>query len=202
MEIKTFIQELASDAPTPGGGGVSALTGAMAAALASMTASLTLGKKKYAAYTTDLQQIITTMQQLSGELLAQISADAVGFEPLAKAYGIPKTASHRDEILEVALVKATEVPFTVLRLLNDVVPVLEQLLIQGSRLMQSDVGVAAATCRGALEGSVLNVYVNTRLMKNRDQAKEMNQRADKLVTGLSLRCQQVYQQVSEQLQSN
>lgn len=200
MELEQFMHDLASKAPTPGGGGASALSGATAAALASMVVNLTQGKKKYAAYADELAQILTTTQQLITDLLAQIPADAAAFAPLADAYRIPKEAPQRAAILEAALVQATSVPLAVLRQLDSLVPLIESLVTKGSQIMQSDVGVAAVTCRSALEGAVLNVYVNTRLMHDRQQALALNAEAAALVNDNVIRCQRVYQQVMAKLQ--
>ncbi|WP_137638093.1 cyclodeaminase/cyclohydrolase family protein [Loigolactobacillus binensis] len=200
MELEQFIQEIASAAPSPGGGGASALSGATAAALASMVVNLTQGKQKYAGYADELAQILVATQQLITDLLAQIPADAAGFVPLAKAYRIPKDDPQRAEILESALVQATTVPLAILKQLDTLVPLLEGLLTKGSKLLQSDVGVAAATCRSALEGTVLNVYVNTRLMQDRQEAATLNATAAALVNDNVIRCQRVYQQVVAKLQ--
>ncbi|MFC6171455.1 cyclodeaminase/cyclohydrolase family protein [Loigolactobacillus jiayinensis] len=200
MELEQFMHDLASGAPTPGGGGASALSGATAAALASMVVNLTQGKKKYAAYTAELQAILTATQHLIPELLAQIPADAQGFAPLTEAYRMPKTDPQRAPVLEAALVEATRVPLAVLRQLDGLVPLIEALLTKGSQIMQSDVGVAAVACRSALEGAVLNVYVNTKLMADRQQAAALNATAAALVNDNAIRCQRVYQQVVAKLQ--
>ncbi|MFL2029661.1 cyclodeaminase/cyclohydrolase family protein [Loigolactobacillus zhaoyuanensis] len=200
MELEQFMQDLASAAPTPSGGGASALSGATAAALASMVVNLTQGKRKYAAYAEELQQILVATQQLLTDLLAQIPADAAAFAPLAHAYSIPKSDPQRTVILEAALVQAASAPLVLLRQLATLVPLLETLLTKGSQIMQSDVGVAAAACRSALEGAILNVYVNTQLMQDRQQAATLNAAAAVLVNDNVIRCQRVYQQVAAKLQ--
>lgn len=201
MEMKDFMTKLGSAAATPSGGGAAALNGATATAMASMVAQLTVGKKKYAAYEANLKAIIHEMAQLNRAFLTQINADAKGFAPLAKAYSIPKTDPNREAILNAALLKATAVPFEILKLANALLPVLEQLLVQGSRLLQSDVGVAATTLRSTLEAAVLNIYVNTQLLTDQNQAAVLNQQAEALVAPAVVRCQAVYQQVLTQLQA-
>ncbi|MDR2664773.1 MAG: cyclodeaminase/cyclohydrolase family protein, partial [Oscillospiraceae bacterium] len=90
MTYTEFANALASSSPTPGGGGAAALAGALGVALGSMVGSLTLGKKKYADVQGDIERIMESAAALRGELLALIDGDAAAFEPLSRAYGIPK----------------------------------------------------------------------------------------------------------------
>ena len=106
-----FLAELAGKAPTPGGGGASALAGAAGVALGNMVGSLTVGKKKYAAVEADIQALNARAEALRGELEALVQADAEAFAPLAAAYGLPKDtpeqAAHKAAVLEKALDAAT-----------------------------------------------------------------------------------------------
>jgi len=90
-DFNVFLDELASSAPVPGGGGASAACGALAAALASMVANLTTGKKKYAQYEDDIQRILREAEAKRKELVSLADADAEAFAPLAKAYSLPKS---------------------------------------------------------------------------------------------------------------
>ena len=94
-----FVTVLASNAPVPGGGGASALVGAIGTALGNMGGSLTVGKKKYADVEEEIIALKAKCDQLQKDLLEQIAQDAIGFEPLSKAYGIPKDNPDRDKIL-------------------------------------------------------------------------------------------------------
>ena len=107
---REFVEVLASSAPVPGGGGAAALVGAIGTALGNMVGSLTVGKKKYADVEAEIVALKAECDQLQKELLDQVPADAVGFEPLAKAYGIPKDNPDRDRILEEATIVACAVP--------------------------------------------------------------------------------------------
>ena len=180
--IHSFLNQLSSKAPTPGGGGASALLGAVGTSLASMVANLTSGKKKYAV--------------LTAELEALIDRDAEAFAPLAAAYGIPKGEPGRDETLEAALHTAAQVPLEILKTLVRAVPILEELLEKGSTLAVSDVGVAAAACRAAAQGAALNVYINTKLMKDRAYAAVLDVQTQELAQQADRRCDAVYQQVA------
>ena len=111
-----FVTVLASNAPVPGGGGASALVAAIGTALGNMVGSLTVGKKKYADVEEEIIALKAKCDSLQKELLDQIAADAKGFEPLAKAYGIPKDDPNRDQILEEATIVACQVPMKIMEL--------------------------------------------------------------------------------------
>lgn len=195
----TFIQQLATKEPVPGGGGASALMGAVAAALCSMVANLTSGKKKYVRYQEDIERILAQMQEEVAVCLDFIKADADAFYPLSQAYGIPKEEPGRDGILEEALVRACEVPLNILREAHKLLPVLKELQTKGSRLAVSDVGVAASACRGAAEGAAMNVYINTRLMKNRKYADEANEETKALLAECVKECREIYEEIADKL---
>lgn len=198
-KIDEFIKQLSSKAPVPGGGGASALIGAISVSLCSMVANLTSGKKKYAEYQEDLEAIISRTLQATENLLSLIQKDAEVFEPLASAYSIPAGEPGREEILEKALVKASSVPMEVLQEVSGITDILEQLLVKGTKLAISDVGVAASACRCAMESAVMNVYINTKLMKNRDYALKVNVDAESIVDKGTRVCNSVYSQILMEL---
>lgn len=185
MTMNKFIEELSSAAPVPGGGGASAMVAATGMALGSMVANLTSGKKKYAQYQEEIEEIIVKADRLSKELLEFMDKDAESFEPLAKAYGLPKDtpeeAAHKEEVMEKALVKASEAPLELMEKIVESISVLDRLSIIGSRIAISDVGVGVQFAKAALNGASLNVFINTKLMKNRAKADEMNERAEELI---------------------
>lgn len=195
MITEEFLTQLSSSAPVPGGGGVSALVGALSASLASMVGNLTTGKKKYAEYQQDIERIIDEAAGKRDELFGFIAKDAEAFEPLSRAYGIPKDEPGRDEKLEEALLHAAEAPLDLMKAIAGIVPMLEELSVKGSRLAISDVGVAAALAAAASKGAVMNVYINTKLMKNKDVAVQMNKEAAALLEDTVKRSEKVYDEV-------
>lgn len=199
METTTFLETLASKEPVPGGGGASAFVGALAASLGSMVANLTTGKKKYAAYEEDIQKILKEAEARRESLYGLIQKDAEAFAPLAKAYGLPKDAENRDSIMESALVTACEPPLSIMRETTAVVDFLEILQTEGSLLAISDVGVAATCARAALEGAVMNVFINTKCMKNREKAMQIDSEARMLLENGTKRCETIYKHVMEEL---
>ena len=190
-----FLDELSSGAPTPGGGGASAVCGGIAAALGSMVGNLTSGKKKYAEYQEEIEVAIGKCGKLVKEFEELGKKDEEVFEPLAKAYSIPKEQEGRDEILEGVLKQASTAPFEVVEKAYETSLVLARLAVIGSRLAISDVGVAAAACSTAAKGAAMNVYINTKSMKDREYAEDLNQKTMELVDETSALCDKVYEQV-------
>ena len=169
-----FVTVLASNAPVPGGGGASALVGAIGTALGNMVGSLTVGKKKYADVEEEIIALKAKCDQLQKDLLDQIALDAQGFEPLAKAYGIPKDAPGRDQIMEDATLVACRVPMKIMELCCESLDAIQVFADKGSRLAVSDAGCGAVCVKAALQAASLNVFINTKTLKNRALADEMN----------------------------
>ena len=113
---REFVAALASSAPTPGGGGAAALCGAVGAALCGMVASLTTGKKKYASVEREIQQLLESTNALQNKLLDQVRADAEGFQPLSRAYAIPREDPTRAAALQSAAETACTAPLEIMAL--------------------------------------------------------------------------------------
>ena len=173
---RTFVEVLASNAPAPGGGGAAALVGAIGTALGNMVGSLTVGKKKYADVEAEIIALQGKCSALQKELLDQVEADEKGFVPLAKAYGIPKDDPARAETLEKATVTACQVPVRIMELCCEAMEAIAVFAAKGSRLAVSDAGCAAVCVKAALQAASLNVFINTKTLKDRALAEEMNAR--------------------------
>ena len=205
MTVNEYLQVLSSKSPVPGGGGTSALGGAMGMALGSMVGNLITGKKKYAAYETDIRRLIGEAEKLQEQLVHLMNEDAAVFQPVSDAYRLPKETeeqlAYREQVLETTLKGACLVPIEVIRKSLEGLDVLEELLVKGSVLAVSDVGVGAAFLRTAINGAVLNVYINTRMMKNRELASELNRETKELQEQGIVRADRLYQQVLEKLEN-
>ena len=175
---RRFVEVLASDAPAPGGGGAAALVGAIGTALGNMVGSLTVGKKKYADVQDEIIALKAKCDALQTELLNQVEADEVNFLPLAKAYGIPKDDPNRDKVMEEATITACGVPMHIMELCCEAIDCIAVFAAKGSRLAVSDAGCAAVCCKAALQAASLNVFINTKSLKNRDVAEEMNRKVN------------------------
>ena len=179
---RKFVEVLASNAPAPGGGGAAALVGAIGTALGNMVGSLTVGKKKYAEVEEEIIALKAKCDALQTELLDQVLADDEGFVPLAKAYGIPKEDPNRDAILEEATITACAVPMHIMELCCEALDYIKVFAEKGSRLAVSDAGCGAVCCKAALQAASLNVFINTKSLKNREVAEEMNAKANGMLT--------------------
>ena len=175
---REFVTVLASDAPAPGGGGAAALVGAIGTALGNMVGSLTVGKKKYAAVEAEIIALKAKCDDLQKQLLDQVEADEVNFLPLAKAYGIPKDDPNRDKVMEEATIIACSTPMHIMELCCEAIEAITVFAEKGSRLAVSDAGCGAVCCKAALQAASLNVFINTKSLKNREVAEEMNAKAN------------------------
>lgn len=176
-----FLSELSSNAPVPGGGGASAAVGAFAAALGMMVTNLTIGKKKYADYEEEVKAVRDRLEGLRDQLIDLVDGDAVAFEPLSKAYSIPKDDPERDTIMENALYEASVVPMSIMETVLAAAKELEILVAKGSKLAVSDVGVGILFAQAAIEGASLNVYINTKSMKDRERAAALDAKVDAII---------------------
>ena len=198
--LSAFADQLAAKTPVPGGGGASAAVGALGAALCAMVANYTVGKPKYAAVETDVNAILTEAESLRARLLELVEEDAAAFEPLSKAYAIPKDDPGRDEVMERCLRQAAAPPMELLRLSCRAIELHRELLEKGSVMVLSDVGTGAALCCSALYGAWLNLKVNTKPMTDRDYAKRLNTQADELANKYWKLAGQIYESVMERYQ--
>ena len=201
--ILSFIEKLSSKAPVPGGGGASALAGALCGALTHMVAALTVGKPKYAAVETEMQQLLAQTEAITNRFLSLMDEDAIAFEPLAQAYRLPKETdeqkSEKARVMEEALKSAVQPPLRIMETCADAVSLIALCAEKGSVVAVSDAGVAASLCRAALEGASLNVFINTQLMQDRAYAETLNARARNLLSNVSAAADAVYRNVAARL---
>lgn len=197
--MKEFLEALSSKEPTPGGGGASALVAAVSCSLCSMVANLTTGKKKYAQYQEKIDEYLMVLEQKNLVLQNDIKKDAEAFAPLAAAYSLDKSTPDYDNIMEKALYDAAKAPLEILEDIYSLVPIIEDLTVCGSRLAISDVAVAAVCCKAALQGCSLNVFINTKSMKNEETAAGFNGRVDEILKDSNERLDKVYSEISSGL---
>ena len=171
---RKFVEVLASNEPAPGGGGAAALVGAIGTALGNMVGSLTVGKKKYADVEEEIIALKAKCDALQKDLLDQVEADEINFVPLAKAYGIPKDDPNRDTIMEEATMVACSTPVKIMELCCEAMEAIAVFAEKGSRLAVSDAGCGAVCVKAALQAASLNVFINTKTLKSREVAEEMN----------------------------
>jgi glutamate formiminotransferase / formiminotetrahydrofolate cyclodeaminase len=178
--VEPFIEQLAAPAATPGGGSAAAASGAMAAGLATMVASMSRGKKAYAQYEPQLSEIISRLSQLREELKASIDADAESYMSVMAAYKKSRESSAADGMIEAALKEATSVPLSVAERAREVLRITDELRPITNPNMKSDLVTAAALGRAAIEGALANVEINLESLKDADFASQVRHRTEAL----------------------
>ena len=205
LSCEKFLAELASKAPTPGGGGTAALVGAAGVALGNMVGSLTTGKKKYAAVEEKIQALNAKAETLRKELEALVQEDAEAFAPLAAAYGLPKDtpeqAADKERVMETALTRAALVPIKIMQKCLEGITLAYSYAVDGSTMAISDAGCAAVLCKAALQAASLNVFVNTKLMTNREFATALEHTAEQLLDAGTSYADEAFHYVNEKLRS-
>lgn len=203
QRCEVFLADLASNSPTPGGGGAAALVGAVGVALGNMVGSLTIGKKKYADVEPQIQSLNARAEALRRHLEQLVQADADAFSPLAAAYRLPKDtpeqAAHKAEVLAQALDGACAVPLDIMSACCEGITLAQEYAAKGSVLAVSDAGCAALFCKAALQAAALNVSINTQLMADKAHAAALNAKADAMLAEFVPIADTVYDKLSHQL---
>ena len=195
LSCEDFAKQLASAVPVPGGGGASALVGAIGTALGSMVGALTVGKPKYADAEPELLELMQKAEALRQELLHCVDADAAAFAPLAKAYSIPKDDPDHSAVMEQCLRDAAAIPMRILELCCEAIDLQRAFADKGSALAVSDAATGVVFCWSAMYGAAVNVKVNTKAMKDRAYAEKLNQHVDQLVEQYWKIAERVYEDV-------
>lgn len=203
QSCESFIEVLASKEPVPGGGGASALVGAVGTALGNMVGSLTLGKKKYADVQEDIIALKAKADKLQAELIELVAKDAEVFEPLSKAYGMPKETeaekAEKARVMAIVLQQACDVPYRIMEKCCEAIELHREFAAKGTAIAISDVGVGVAFCKSALMGASLNVFINTKSMADRAAAEEINQKTEAMLSRYTAMADDIYASVLERL---
>ena len=177
-KVSNFLDELASNSPTPGGGSVAALAGALGAALISMVGNLTVGKKKYEDVEEDIKKIISSSEKLRYELSQLIEEDVKVFNNFMATYKMPKETEDekkvRTEKIQQSLIEAAKVPLKVAYKCLDVLSLSQEVAEKGNVNVISDAGVAALLAKAALESAILNVKINLKMIKDERITEELS----------------------------
>lgn len=184
MTVAGFIEELASDSPAPGGGSVSALNGAIAAALTSMVGNLTIGKKKYADVEEEMREIVSKTTEIQKELLEAVDKDTDAFNVVFAAFKWPKETEEEKAARSAEIQRGTkiaaDVPMAVAEKAVDLMPLIEKVIMQGNQNSITDACCAMMACRYAVIGALLNVRINLGSIKDEAFVKEHADRAAEL----------------------
>jgi methenyltetrahydrofolate cyclohydrolase len=195
LSCEEFVQILGGKDPVPGGGGASALTGAIGTALGNMVGSLTLGKKKYANVESDIQALNDGAKAIEAHLLDLVERDAEVFVPLAAAYRNPEDK----KAMEACLLEATLVPLDIMNQCCRAIELLQAYSQKGSRMAISDAGAGAAILGGALKAASLNVFINTASMADTQKAAELNTEAEAMLNEYGSLAEEIFSAVKTSL---
>ena len=194
-----FVEVLATKAPVPGGGGASAMVGALATALGNMVGSLTVGKKKYAAVEEEMWALKDRCDRLQKDFLHLVERDAEVFEPLARAYSMPKNTeeekAEKARVMEIVLRDACSVPMEIMEKCCEAIDIIAVFAEKGSVIANNDEGVGAAFAKSALQSASLNVYINNKSMGVRGQAAELNAKCDRMLEEYSGKADAIFDNV-------
>ncbi|HEY3354061.1 MAG TPA: glutamate formimidoyltransferase [Polyangia bacterium] len=200
MSVRGFVDVLSTASPTPGGGSVAALCGALGGALAAMVGNLTVGKKGYEVHDAEMRQAAAQAQALKAELLAAVDRDAAAYDGVMSAMRLPKKTPEeetaRANAVERANKAATTVPLEVMRGAAAVAALTEGIAERGFRPSLSDAGVAAAAARTACIGAYLNVRINLGNLADRAWAEAAAAEAKALRDATVARCDAVVEKVT------
>lgn len=203
QKIEDFIATLSSKSPTPGGGGASALGGAIGSSLGSMVGNLTLGKKKYEDVQKEVRVLLEKLSKNTEELLLLIDKDAEAFEPLSKAYSLPKETEeekvYKAQVMEEALYQASVIPLEIMEKAYEGILLQEEMAKIGTNIAISDIAVGVIFLRSALLGASVNVMINIKSMKNRGVAEGFRQRAESYSNDGTKKADAIFAQIMEQL---
>jgi formiminotetrahydrofolate cyclodeaminase len=203
--IAAFLDDLASERPTPGGGGAAAVSGAIGAALVSMVCNLTIGKKNYEAVSEELKAVLADAETLRAELTGAIEEDVIAFNSVMGAYGLPRGTDEdkakRAEAIQHALRAATLAPLRVCEACFEVIQLSRVAADKGNLNVISDAGVAVLAANAGLRSSALNVYINAKGIKDRDFADKHVADVNALLAKAAALTESVYETVKAKIGS-
>ncbi len=201
--VEPFLDALASQTATPGGGSAAAIIGAMGAALVSMVCNLTIGKKKYADVEDEMKHVLGKAELLRRRLTSMIEDDVQAFDKVMAAYGMPKETdadkARRDDAIQVSLKLATDVPMRCCHAAREVIDLAGIASDKGNLNVISDAGVAVLAGYAALRSAALNVFTNARMINDRAFADAKLEELHELLAGAESATENAYDVVKGKL---
>lgn len=197
--LNEFTELAASKSPVPGGGGVCADVASLASALGQMVTNLTIGKEKYIQYTSELNDIRKELDLLRTILLDCINKDAEAFEPLSIVYKMDKNDPDYQTKMEECLKNAASVPLLILKYCSRIIDLDERLAVISSKISVSDAATSVMLAHGAMYGAYVNVLVNTRLMKDRQYADDIDKQAVDIFDEYSVKALNCFDDICKRL---
>jgi formiminotetrahydrofolate cyclodeaminase len=201
--IDKFLDDLASQNATPGGGSAAAIIGAMGAALVAMVCNLTIGKKKYAGVEEEMKAVLTEAEVLRHRLTGMVEDDVQAFDAVMGAYGMPKETDadkeKRSAAIQDALKLATDVPLRCCHSAREVIDLAAKASDKGNLNVISDAGVAVLAAYAALRSAALNVYTNAKMITDKSFADAKLRELETLLSGAEKATEDAYELVKGKL---
>jgi formiminotetrahydrofolate cyclodeaminase len=201
--VTNFLDELASNAPAPGGGSVASLSGALGAALVSMVCNLTLGKKGYEEVQDDISDLLAKSEALRQELTGLLEADVAAYTGYSQAAKMPRETdeqkAERAEAMQAALKVATDVPLRIAEAAVKVMDLCMPAAEKGNKWAVSDAGVAVLMAEAALRSAALNVLINLGSLKDQAFVAERRAKLESLLAGKGVMRDEIYDYVVSKL---
>jgi formiminotetrahydrofolate cyclodeaminase len=201
--VNAFLDELASDAPAPGGGSVAALSGALGAALVSMVCNLTLGKRGYDEVQDDIKDLLAKSEALRAKLAVLLEEDVKAYTGYSKAAKMPRGTdeekAERQKVMQTALKVATDVPLTIAEAAVEVMDLCMPAAEKGNKWAVSDAGVAVLMAEAALRSAALNVLINLGTLKDEEFVADRRAKLDSLLEGKGVMRDEIYDYVASRL---
>ena len=201
--VTTFLDELASNAPAPGGGSVAALSGALGAALVSMVCNLTVGKKGYEGVQTDIEALLAQSEALRHQMVGLLEADVAAYTAYSQTAKMPRETDEqkaaRGEAMQAALKNATMPPMHIAEAAVKVMDLCMPVAEKGNKGAVSDAGVAVLMAEAALRSAALNVLINLGYIKDQEFVAEKRAHLDGLLAGKGAMRDEIYDYVASKL---
>ena len=201
--VTNFLDELASNAPAPGGGSVAALSGALGAALVSMVCNLTLGKKAYADVQDEISDLLAESEALRQEMTGLLEEDVKAYTGYSQAAKMPRGTeeekAERQVVMQAALKVATDVPLSIAEAAVKVMDLCMPAAEKGNKWAVSDAGVAVLMAEAALRSAALNVLINLGTLQDEEFVADRRAKLDSLLEGKGIMRDEIYDFVASKL---
>jgi formiminotetrahydrofolate cyclodeaminase len=203
LSVTGFLNEIASDAPAPGGGSASALAASLGAALASMVCRLTIGKNKYADVQVEMEKTLKQAEDLRAKLNAIIDEDTAAFSKVMAAYGLPKETEEqkvkRTAEIQEAIKTATLIPLKLMGLCIEAMKLVKIIIEKGNHNSLSDAGVAALMLHAGCEGAALNVKINLGSLSDANFVAQTKMKVEQYCSSLEIFTSDILARVNKHL---
>lgn len=198
-----YLDDTASGKPTPGGGSVSGLVGALSAALTSMVCNFTIGKEKYKEFEKEVSEILSEVQGIRDELTALMEQDIKAYGEVSLAYSMPRATEEEKQrralAIQSALINAKDAPLKIAMLCHRILELNVPLLEKGNQNLISDVGISALLAGSALRSAVLNVEINLSYIKDEQLKSRTREQLRPIVTSANELETKIYEEVKRRI---